>query len=463
MRNIDREMIKGDFMSLGKGTSNTQSSGGERFSSFGFIMAAIGSSVGLGNMWKFPYITGQYGGAAFFLIFIICLLLIGMPVLLAELSIGRSGRGSASSSFTKVGGGPIWARLGILQVITPFLILSFYVVIAGWTLYYAYAAFSGQLFKQTDFSGQFGSFITGYGALGFQLVALAITAWVVARGISQGIEKFNKILIPGLIILLVILMIRAVTLPGAAEGVAFFLQPDFSKLTAQSALVALGHAFFSLSLGMGILITYGAYVDKRQSLGAASLAVGAGDLIYAFVAGLIIFPTTFSFGIAPDSGPSLVFIALPAAFSAMPFGAIFGGLFFVLLAFAALTSAVSILEVPVTFAMDRWGWTRNKAVVITSVLAFLLGVPAAMSLGMVPELTFGGKAFFDWLDFITSNILLPVCGFIITIFVGYFWKNAGEAAGLSAGWFKVWLFMMRYVAPILVLLVLLHSTGIIKF
>ncbi|WP_028590688.1 sodium-dependent transporter [Paenibacillus massiliensis] len=450
-------------MSLGKGTSNTQSSGGERFSSFGFIMAAIGSSVGLGNMWKFPYITGQYGGAAFFLIFIVCLLLVGMPVLLAELAIGRSGRGSAASSFTKVGGSPIWGRLGILQVVAPFIILSFYVIITGWTLYYAYAAFTGQLFGQGDFTTQFNGFVTGYGALGFQLAALVITAWVVVRGISGGIEKFNKILIPAMIVLLIILMIRAITLPGGMEGVSFFLQPDFSKLTAQSALVALGHAFFSLSLGMGILITYGAYVDKRQSLGAASLAVGAGDLLYALVAGLIIFPTTFSFGIAPDSGPSLVFIALPAAFSAMPFGAVFGGLFFVLLAVAALTSAVSILEVPVAYTMDRWGWSRNKSVIITCLLAFLLGIPAALSLGMVPDLTFGGKAFFDWLDFITSNVLLPVCGFITTIFVGYFWKNAGEAAGLTAGWFRVWVFMLRYVAPIMVLLVLLHSTGIIKF
>ncbi|MFU1796547.1 sodium-dependent transporter [Paenibacillus azoreducens] len=436
----------------------------DRFSSAGFILAAIGSSVGLGNMWKFPYITGENGGAAFFLLFIVCLIIIGLPVLLAELAIGRAGRGSAATSFVKAGGSKIFGRLGLLQVIAPFLILTFYIIVAGWTLHYAVQSFSGHLYSNADFKGQFSNFIGGYMPIVWQAVAVLITGFVVIKGISGGIEKFNKIVIPGLIILLIVLMIRAVSLPGAGEGVSFFLKPDFSKLNAESALVALGHAFFSLSLGMGILLTYGAYVDKRQSLGSATLAIGAGDLIYAFVAGLIIFPTTASFGIAPDSGPSLVFIALPAAFSAMPFGAIFGGLFFILLAIAALTSSVSLLEVPVSFTMDRWGWSRTKSVLIISVLVLLLGLPSALSFGIVPAFTdMGGKNFFDWLDFITSNILLPVGGFITTLFAGYFWKGAAEAAGLKSGWFRVWLFMLRYVAPILVLLVLLHTTGIIKF
>ncbi|TYA10105.1 sodium-dependent transporter [Paenibacillus faecis] len=435
----------------------------DRFSSSGFILAAIGSSVGLGNMWKFPYITGENGGAAFFLLFIVCLILIGLPLLLAELAIGRSGRGSAATSFVKAGGSKVFGRLGLLQVIAPFLILTFYVIVAGWTLHYAVQSFSGALYSNSDYSGQFGAFTQGYMPIVWQAVAILITGWVVGKGISGGIEKFNKVLIPGMIILLIVLMIRAVTLPGAGAGVSFFLQPDFSKLSPNAALVALGHAFFSLSLGMGILLTYGAYVDKRQSLGAATLAIGAGDLIYAFIAGLIIFPTTASFGIQPDAGPSLVFMALPAAFSAMPLGAFFGGLFFVLLAIAALTSAVSLLEVPVSFAMDRWGWGRVKSVVLISVLVLLVGLPSAFSFGIVPALTdMGGKSFFDWLDFITSNILLPVGGLITTVFVGYFWKNAAEAAGLKAGWFRVWLFMVRYIAPVLVFLVLLHTTGILK-
>lgn len=436
----------------------------DRFSSAGFILAAIGSSVGLGNMWKFPYITGEHGGAAFFLLFIICLIVIGLPVLLAELAIGRAGRGSAATSFVKAGGPKVFGQLGLLQVIAPFLILTFYVIVAGWTLHYAVMSFSGNLYSNTDFGGQFTAFTEGYMPIIWQIVAIAITGWVVAKGISGGIEKFNKVLIPGLIILLIVLMIRAVTLPGAGAGVSFFLNPDFSKLSPEAALVALGHSFFSLSLGMGILLTYGAYVDKRQSLGPATLAIGAGDLIYAFIAGLIIFPTTASFGIEPNAGPSLVFIALPAAFSAMPLGAFFGGLFFVLLAIAALTSSVSLLEVPTSYVMDRWHWGRTKAVVVISALVMLIGLPSALSFGIVPGLTdIGGKNFFDWLDFITSNILLPVGGLITTIFAGYFWKKAADAAGLKAGWFRVWLFMLRYIAPVLVLLVLLHTTGVITF
>lgn len=434
----------------------------DQFSNNGFILAAIGSAVGLGNMWKFPYITGQYGGAAFFLLFVVCLVAVGLPVLLAELAIGRGGRGSASSSFVKLGGGRAWGRMGMLPVIGPFMILSFYAIVAGWTLHYAVKAFSGQLFVNTDFAGQFNGFMSGYMPIVWQVIVLLITGWIVARGISGGIEKFNKVLIPGLLVLLIVLMIRALTLQGAGEGVSFFLNPDFSKLTPESTLVALGHAFFSLSLGMGTMITYGAYVDKSQSLGAATLAIGGGDLLYALIAGLIIFPTTFSFGIDQAQGPGLVFVALPAAFSAMPLGSLFGGLFFVLLAIAALTSAVSLLEVPVAFVMERWGWSRTRAVWVLTVLCFILGVPSALSLGNVSSLTFGGKAFFDWLDFLASNVLLPLSGLLATLFAGYFWKKVADEVGLKAGWFKVWLFALRFVAPILVLLVFLHSAGILK-
>ena len=293
-------------------------------------------------------------------------------------------------------------------------------------------------------------------------VAMVIVALVVVKGISGGIEKFNRVLIPGMLALLVILMIRSVTLPGAMEGVNFFLAPDFSKLSPEAGLVALGHAFFSLSLGMGTMITYGAFVDRNQSLGTATLAVGAGDLIYAFIAGLIIFPTTFAFGIDPSSGPGLVFIALPAAFSAMPLGWLFGGLFFILLAIAALTSLVSLLQVPVTHAMEKWNWSRNNAVWIISLLVFLVSIPSALSMGLV-KIEVGEYAFFDFIDFFASNWLLPLGGLIVTLFAGYFWKNAAKEAGLTAKWFRIWLFMLRYVAPILMIFVFLHSTGILKF
>ncbi|OAB40806.1 sodium-dependent transporter [Paenibacillus glacialis] len=435
----------------------------ERFSSSGFIFAAIGSAVGLGNMWKFPYITGQYGGAAFFLLFVVCLVVVGLPVLLAELAIGRGGRGSASSSFVKLSGKKVWGGLGMVSVIAPFVILSFYAIVAGWTLHYAVQAFSGKLVPNTDFTLMYGGFMESYTPIIWQAVVLVLVGAIVVKGISGGIEKFNKILIPGMFILLVVLMIRALTLPGAGAGVSFFLNPDFSKLTPESTLVALGHAFFSLSLGMGTMITYGSYVAKRQSLGTATLAIGTGDLLYALIAGLIIFPTTFSFGINPGQGPGLVFIALPAAFSEMPFGSFFGGLFFILLAIAALTSAVSLLEVPVKYVMDRFGWNRTRSVWIFIIGCFILGVPASLSLGVSPGLTFGGMAFFDWIDFAASNVLLPLGGLIVTIFAGYFYKGVADEAGLTALWFRVWLFLLRFVAPILVVFVFLHSAGIIKF
>ncbi|WP_174818575.1 sodium-dependent transporter [Paenibacillus kobensis] len=435
----------------------------ERFSRSGFIFAAIGSSVGLGNMWKFPYITGLYGGAAFFLLFTICLLLIGIPVLLAEMAIGRGGRGSPAVALVRLSGQKIWGGFGLLSIIGAFFIMSFYAVVAGWTLHYGVLTFSRALGEGTDFAGEFFDFIGGFLPVMWQLVVMLITGWIVLRGAS-GIEKFNKILIPSLVVILLFLMVRVLMLDGAGAGVEFFLKPDFSKLTNESVLVALGHAFFSLSLGMGTMLTYGAYMDRQQSLGSAALAVGGGDLLYALLAGLIIFPTTFAFGIEPGQGPGLAFIALPAAFSAMPAGWLFGGLFFILLAIAALTSCVSLLEVPVAYSMDRWRWGRPKATIVTSVLCFLVGIPSAISVGgAVGGLHWGPRSFFDWTDFIASNIILPLGGLIVTVFVGYVWRDAGREAGLTAGWFIVWLFILRYVAPLLIVLVFLHSSGILKF
>jgi neurotransmitter:Na+ symporter, NSS family len=413
----------------------------DRFSSSGFILAAIGSSVGLGNMWKFPYITGENGGGAFFLLFILCLLLIGMPILLAELTIGRGGRGSASSSFRNLSKVKHWSGFGILSVVGAFMILSFYSVVAGWTLHYTVLAFSGSL-------------STG-------CVVIALCLWVVLRGISAGIEKFNKYLIPMMLLILLVLMGRAVSLPGAMEGVRFFLQPDFSKLNAQSALVALGHAFFSLSLGMGTMLTYGAYVRREQSLGKAAAAIGAGDLAYALIAGMIIFPTTFAYGLDPAQGPGLVFMALPVAFAAMPLGSFFGGLFFLLLAIAAVTSAVSLLEVPVAFAMERWDWSRKKSTIINAIAIFIVGIPAALSIeGPLKNVVLAGRTFFDWLDFVASNILLPLGGLIVTLFVGYAWKKAGEESGMKGLWLKLWMLLIRYVAPVMVVFVFLYSIGV---
>ncbi|MGU3471176.1 sodium-dependent transporter [Paenibacillus sp. D51F] len=431
----------------------------ERFSSSGFILAAIGSSVGLGNMWKFPYITGEHGGAALFLLFIVCLIVVGLPVLLAEMTIGRGGRGNAAMSLFNLTGNKYWKWFGALSVLTAFLIMSYYAVVAGWTFQYTLDSLTGGLsHKGMNYETHFTDFAGGLMPIFWQAVVMLICGYVVGRGISGGIEKFNKILIPGFLIILLVLMARSLTLPGAAEGVEFFLKPDFAQLDSESVLVALGHAFFSLSLGMGCMLTYGSYVQKEQSLGKATLAIGIGDLGYAFIAGLIIFPTVFSYGLQPDKGVGLAFMALPAAFSQMPFGAFFGGLFFILLAIAALTSAVSILEVPVAFAMTQWKWSRQKAATIVTSVCFVLGIPSALSVtGSLSDFLIFGKTVFDWFDFSTAYLLMPIGGLVVTLFTGYAWKRAGEEAGLTGFWYRAWMVTLRYVAPLLILVVLLYS------
>ncbi|UHA75635.1 sodium-dependent transporter [Paenibacillus sp. 481] len=450
-------------MAKGKKSLEQQNSGKtEQFSSTGFILAAIGSSVGLGNMWKFPYVTGQNGGGAFFLLFVLCLIIVGLPVLLGELAIGRAGRGDAYTSFKKLGGSKWWGWLGFIGILAAFLIMTFYSTIAGWTLHYAVQSLSGNLFSNGDYAGQFTAFTASTSPIIWQIVVMVMTGFVIARGISSGIEKFNKIVIPGLLVILLIMLARTLTLDGAAEGVRYFLYPDFSQITFESALLALGLAFFSLSLGMGAMLTYGAYVDKNQSLPAATLAVGAGDLIYALIAGLIIFPTTFTFGIEPGSGPGLVFVALPAAFESMPYGNLFGGLFFILLAIAAVTSCLALTEVPVAYMMRRFKMSRSKATIWIMIAMYAIALPCTLSAGgVLSGYTWGGRTFFDWMDYITQNIMLPLVGLLVTILVGYVWKGSGEETGLSPTWMKWWRFSMRVVAPILILFIFLSSIGLV--
>ncbi|WCF08010.1 sodium-dependent transporter [Paenibacillus thiaminolyticus] len=431
-------------------------------SSSGFILAAIGSSVGLGNMWKFPYVTGQNGGGAFFLLFILCLVLVGLPVLLGELTVGRAGRGDPVTAFRKLSGKRSWGAIGFIAVLAPFLILTYYSTIAGWTLHYAFESLTGVLYADPDYSGHFTAFTAGWGPVLWQLAVLLLTGYIIARGITGGLEKFNKIVIPGLLIILLVMLVWTLTLEGAAEGISYFLYPDFSKLTFQSALMALGLAFFSLSLGIGAMVTYGGYVDSHQSLPAATLAVGAGDLVYALIAGLIIFPTIFTFGIEPNAGPGLVFAALPAAFASMPYGEWFGGLFFILLAIAALTSCLSLLEVPVAFLIRRFDMKRGWATMLVMGAVYVLALPATLAAGgVLTDWKPGGRNLFDWLDFVTSNIMLPLSGLFVTLLIGFVWTGAKEEAGLRPLMGRVWGTMMRYVAPILIILIFLSSIGIL--
>jgi len=439
--------------------------------SLGFMLAAMGSAIGLGNIWKFPYITGLYGGSAFIIVYLVCIALIGLPIMLSEFSIGRKTQKDAVGAFEELAPGRPWFMTGLFGVIAAFVTLSFYAVVAGWAMSYTFKAISGELLgTQADKLGDlFGDHIsTAMVPILWQLAFMFFTILIVSKGISGGIEKWNKILMPTLGVLIVILAIRSVTLPNSAEGIEFLFVPDFSKLTTEAVLVALGHAFFSLSLGMGAMITYGSYVPKNQNLPKAAVGISFSDTIFALVAGLAVFPAVFAFGMDPGKGPGLVFVTLPAIFQQMPLGQLFAILFFALLSIAALTSAISLLEVAVAYFARRFNLGRTRAAYLIGGLIFLVGIPASLSMGPWAEFTpFFGKGFFDAFDYLASNILLPLGGLLTTLFVGWAWgkHNALEAAGFShdsiAG--RVWLAVTKYVAPILIVLVLLYVTGFIKF
>ncbi|MCF6139187.1 sodium-dependent transporter [Pseudalkalibacillus berkeleyi] len=434
----------------------------------GFMLAAMGSAIGLGNIWKFPYITGENGGGAFIIVYLICIALIGIPIMLAEFSVGRNTQKDAVGSFKELTPGKPWFITGIFGVMSAFLILSFYGVVAGWALSYTTKAISGDLLAvpAEKMADHFGGFIgASLGPIIWQLLFMGLVIIIVVKGIKQGIEKWNKILMPTLGILLVVLAIRGLTLPGSGEGFSFLFSPDFSALNAEAVLVALGHAFFSLSLGMGTMITYGSYVPQNVKLPTAAVGVSMADTGFALLAGLAIFPAVFAFGMDPGAGPGLIFITLPAVFEQMPLGQFFSILFFLLISMAALTSAISILEVPVAYFMRKFEWTRKKATWILGTIIFLFGVPSSLSLGAWSEFTIFGKGFFDAVDYLASNILLPLGGLLTALFVGWALgkKKSLEIGGLREGglWGMLWIWSLRLVAPILILIVMASVLGFI--
>ncbi|MBI4418265.1 MAG: sodium-dependent transporter, partial [Ignavibacteriales bacterium] len=334
-------------------------------SRIGFILAAAGSAIGLGNIWRYPYVTGQNGGAAFVLLYLGCVLLIGIPILLAELSLGRHTTLNPVGAFKKLSKSRAWPLVGYLGVITGAGILSFYLVVAGWTLGYIVRTIIPS-------SESFGQFVANpFEELGYFAAFLLLTMYVVLGGVERGIERWSKLLMPALFVILTLLIIYNLTLDGAMKGVEFYLSPDFSKIKGSTFLAALGQAFFSLSLGMGTMITYGSYISKKENIPVSAAAVALSDTLIAFLAGLMIFPALFAVAVEPTQGPSLVFEVLPRVFATMPGGVFLGLLFFILLAIAALTSTVSLLEVPVAFLVDQKQWTRKKAVLVVSALVFL--------------------------------------------------------------------------------------------
>jgi NSS family neurotransmitter:Na+ symporter len=515
-------------------------------SSLGFILAAAGSAVGLGNIWKFPYITGLNGGGAFVLVYLLCITIIGLPVMLCELTLGRHTRRNPVGAFKALSppsstlaqligailvfagfillcfstwgwavtmlliGAAIfrysWIVVGAMGVVAGFTILSFYSVVAGWTIGYIGKAFAGQLgFTTVDAAAShFVGFITHPGwAIGCHLVFMLLCMVIVIRGVQKGIERWSKILMPVLFILLVMLIIRALTLPGAMAGVRFFLSPDFSKINTESILQALGHAFFTLSLGMGAMITYGSYVGKQQNIFLAALSIAGLDTLIALMAGLAIFPAVFAQGFSPGAGPGLVFQVLPTVFNQIPLGALWATIFFLLLLVAALTSGISLLEVVTAYFVDEWGWSRSRATIVLGAVTFFIGCFSAVSvtgweriewLHRIILAVFGTAkgSFFDVMDNLSSNWLLPLGGLFISLFVGWVWGPAKAVAEIRHGSHNfadvhlisllaglkddpshnsdvhvltlasIWGFFIRFLSPVAVMITFLYTIGWLK-
>jgi len=436
---------------------------------FVFVLAASGSAIGLGNMWRFPYKAGQYGGGAFVFAYIVAIFLIGIPVLIAEFIIGRSAQRSPVGAFKKLRAGKAWPLVGWLGVASGFVILSYYCVVGGWILKYI-----SSTVLQTYSSGMtqvhFDAFMgSAWEQVFWQAFFMLINIFIVRGGISSGIEKWSKVLMPSLLVILVILMCNSLLSPGGWEGIRFLLKPDFSKLTNAGLLEALGSAFFSLSLGMGAMLTYGSYLDKETNISSAALEVAALDTLCAIMAGLMIFPIVFSYQVDPGMGPGLFFVTLPEVFSRMPGGMIIGFFFFLLVAFAAITSAISLLEVVVSYFIDELNWSRKKADYILGAVIFLAGVPSALSSNVLKDVTlFGGKNIFDCLDMLATNFMLPVGGFFIAIFAGWILTHGEKEAEIKRvenafHFYDIWHVLIKYIAPVALFIVLLSSIGIIRF
>jgi NSS family neurotransmitter:Na+ symporter len=432
----------------------------------GFTLAAIGSAVGLGNIWRFSYVAGENGGAVFLLLYILSVVLVGLPLMIAELSMGRRGQGDAVAAFSTDGRG--WPFVGWLCIAGATVILSYYSVIAGWALKYFSGAAIGTLWRTNGetYGSYFERFIANMGEpVIWQGMMLAATVLVVSGGIQGGIELFNRWLMPLLALLVFALAAYSLTLENASKGLDFLFSPDWTALAQPKVYVAaLGQAFFSLGIGMAIFATYGSYMPQGFSLPGCALVTVAGDTLFAIVAGVAIFPAVFAFGVNPAAGPELAFVTLPQLFLKMPGGLVVGAVFFFLLSAAALTSMVSLLEVPVSAVIHRRNWGRKRTAWAMGALIFLIGLPSALSQGMLKHVTIASKDILSAIDAAVSNLLLPVGGILIAIFVGW---HVSRSTTLSAAGFDPprlgpsWLWLLRYMVPLAVLLVLFQSLGLI--
>jgi NSS family neurotransmitter:Na+ symporter len=431
-------------------------------------MASAGSAVGLGNIWKFPYITGMHGGGAFVLFFIFCIFTVGIPIMIAEMVIGRHTHKDPVGAFKAIRGGA-WTAVGWLGVIAAFVILSYYCVVAGWTVDYLWLSLTG------TFSGRHSALVpelfsgllaSDLGQVFWQAVFMGLTVFIVLGGVSKGLERANKVMMPILFLILITLAVMGLLSPGGARALDFLFSPDWSRLDPPSMLEALGHAFFSLSLGMGAMLTYGSYADEQTNIPTVAVTVSVMDTCVALLSGMAIFPIVFTYGMEPAAGPGLVFKTLPVTFGMMPGGTVIAILFFLLLVFAALTSSISLLEVVVAYYCDEKKWDRKKATLVMGFLIFLLGVPSALSNNLLKDIHFiGGRNFLDSIDLLSTNYILPLGGLLIAVFTGWVLttrlaRGEIEKGSIRFHLYPIWHFLIKYVSPVLVALVLLNKIGI---
>jgi NSS family neurotransmitter:Na+ symporter len=448
---------------------NQQNQSRETFGSrMGFIFAAAGSAIGIGNLWRFPWLAGVSGGGAFLLIYLLTVVIVGVSLFMCEIALGRYTQRSNVGAFRKIR--PSWTWVGILGPLASFLTLCFYSVVGGWIIYYFFRAFGGFGGPDPAVTERVFSSFTGHAVwpIIFHGVFMGLTMMICYKGVKDGIERYSSIMMPLLLALILILTIRSLLLPGAAEGLRFYLVPDFSKITAKTFLDALGQVFFSLSLGVGSMLTYGSYLGKQENIPRISVIVPLMDTLVAFMAGLIIFPVVFSYGFEPGAGVGLTFVTLPAIFSQMPAGNLFGAVFFFLFFLAALTSTISALEAVVAYLAEEHGWERKRATVISGIVIFFIGCISSLSFGPLSGLTIAGLNFFGQLDWFVATLLQPLGGILTAIFVAWIWGGANALKEVTNGGAiqfrlgNVWAnLMLKFIAPVLVTIVFLAGIGVI--
>ncbi len=443
-------------------------------SRLGVILATAGSAVGLGNVWRFPYMAGENGGAVFIIIYMCCVLLLGIPCMISEFIVGRHGRANTARAYSVVAGGGPWTLIGYMSVLSGFLITGYYAVVASWCMQYVWSSLIGQMQGTPDyFKTYFAELSTDpVKPVFWTLIILGITYLIIEHGVRDGIERASKMMMPTLFILLIVIVGASCMLPNADKGIAFLFHPDFTKINSNVFLAALGQSFYSMSIAMGCLCTYASYFSRQTNLTTSAVQIGLIDCLVAILAGLMIFPAAFSVGVNPDSGPSLIFITLPnvftQAFASIPIvGYIISLLFFILLTLAALTSLMSLHEVSTAFFQEEFNISRKGAAIIVSVSTGIIGAFCSLSLGAVDGMVFWGKSLFDWFDFVTGQIFLPVVGFLTCIFIGWFvphklvhdeFTNWGTLRGR---FFHLYLFQVKYVCPLAILFIFLHQLGLI--